>query len=150
MLGRGRQRAHETYRVEGPGPLSSGAGSDESFTSPGGSNALNLAAIAAAAFRLLRTRSSKSGTSPAGVTVALGIDEGGCNTGWVNELYPDESDGSEGCCCGCGGTGTCWLESATRLWYASSPEIGIGGGCTGAGREGGGGGGPCDIATRRR
>ena len=122
--------AHEAYRVEGPVPLSSGSGSDESLTSPGGSNALNLAAIAAAAFRLLRTRSSKSGTSPA--EAALGIDEGGCGTGWVNELYPDESDGSDGCRWGGGGgTGTCWLESATRLWYASSPVIG--GGCTRAG-----------------
>jgi hypothetical protein len=122
--------AHETYRVEGPGPLSSGVGSDESLTSPGGSNALNLAAIAAAAFRLLRTRSSKSGTSPA--EVALGIDEGGCGTDWVNGLYPDESNGSDGWCWGGGGsTGTCWLESATRLRYASSPVTG--GGCTGAG-----------------
>jgi hypothetical protein len=130
MLGPGRQKAHEAYRAEGPGPLSSFASSDKSLTSPGGSNALNLAAIAAAAFRLLRTRSSKSGTSPVGVV--LGIDEDGCGTDWVNELYSDESDGSEGCCCGCGGgTSTCWLESATRLRYASSPVIG--GGCTGAG-----------------
>ena len=83
------------YRVEGSGPLSSGAGSDKSLPSTGGTIALNLAAIAAAAFRLLRTRSSKSGaTSPA--EAALGID-GGCGASWANELYPEGSGGSEGC-----------------------------------------------------
>jgi hypothetical protein len=60
----------------GPDTLSTGTESDESLSSAGGTSALNLAAIAAAALRLLRTRSSKS-VETLLAEAALGIDEDG-------------------------------------------------------------------------
>lgn len=139
---------YKAHRLRGSGVLSSGAeaGCNESPLSAGGARALNLAAIAATAFRLFRTRSSKSG-------VTLGapeIEGGGSGTGCgAIELNSGKSDSSKGPCWVCSGTnGVNWLEGAPGCWYKSSPLFeGSWAGVT----VGGVGWGPgWDIARRRR
>ena len=94
----------KAHRLGGSCLLSSDVGSDESLPSTGGARALNLAAIAATAFRLFRTRSSKSAVTP-NAEGALEIEGsgGGAGCGMIG-LRSGRSDGSEGPC-------PCWVGS---------------------------------------